>query len=163
MIIKKLLAMSVLVAIALTFAACSKSSKGGAAANSATVKEAASHSHEGWWCDEHGVPEDVCALCNPDLVADFKAKKDWCEKHNRPDSQCFICHPEKEAEFAALYEAKFGKKPPKQRRAAMSTIRMQRRRRLNSIFVNLGHSERSEESTQRLRRSFGRLGSLRMT
>jgi hypothetical protein len=59
------------------------------------------------------VPEEVCAQCNVKLVADFKAKNDWCEKHNRPDSQCFVCHPEKEAEFAALYEAKFGKNPPK--------------------------------------------------
>ena len=73
----------------------------------------AGHSHEGWWCDEHGVPEEVCAQCNTKLVADFKAKGDWCKKHNRPDSQCFVCHPEKEAEFAALYEAKYGKQPPK--------------------------------------------------
>jgi cobalt-zinc-cadmium efflux system membrane fusion protein len=71
------------------------------------------HSHDGWWCDEHGVPEEICALCNVKLVADFKAKGDWCKEHERPDSQCFICHPEKEAEFAAQYEAKYGKKPPK--------------------------------------------------
>jgi hypothetical protein len=113
MITKKLLAMSVVVAIGLSFAACSKSSKDGAAANSAGVTDVAGHSHDGWWCDEHGVPEEVCAQCNTKLVADFKAKNDWCEKHNRPESQCFICHPEKEADFAELYEAKFGKKPPK--------------------------------------------------
>ena len=113
MMIKKLLAMSVVAAIGLSISACSKSSKDGAVANSAGVKEVAGHSHEGWWCDEHGVPEEVCAQCNTKLVADFKAKSDWCEKHNRPDSQCFICHPEKEGEFAALYEAKVGKKPPK--------------------------------------------------
>src|SRR3954453_22686845 len=98
--------------IGVSLAACSKSP-----AKVATVKSdsatVAGHSHEGWWCDEHGVPEDVCAQCNAKLVADFKAKKDWCDKHNRPESQCFICHPEKESEFAALYEAKFGKKPPK--------------------------------------------------
>ena len=113
MITKKLLAMSVVVAIGLSVAACSKSSKDGAAATSAGVTDVAGHSHEGWWCDEHGVPEEVCAQCNAKLVADFKAKNDWCDKHNRPDSQCFVCHPEKEAEFAELYEAKFGKKPPK--------------------------------------------------
>jgi cobalt-zinc-cadmium efflux system membrane fusion protein len=112
MMIKKLLAMSVMVAIGLSIVACSKSNSG-AAGGSAGVKEVAGHSHEGWWCDEHGVPEEVCAQCNTKLIADFKAKKDWCEKHNRPDSQCFVCHPEKEAEFAALYEAKLGKKPPK--------------------------------------------------
>jgi hypothetical protein len=71
------------------------------------------HSHDGWWCDEHGVPEEVCALCNSKLVAGFKAKGDWCSEHDRPESQCFICNPEREAEFAAQYEAKYGKKPPK--------------------------------------------------
>src|SRR3954451_12488677 len=69
--------------------------------------------HDGWWCDEHGVPEEVCARCNTKLVADFKAKGDWCKEHERPDSQCFICHPERQAEFAAQYEAKYGKQPPK--------------------------------------------------
>ncbi|MBL9125378.1 MAG: hypothetical protein JNG90_17200 [Planctomycetaceae bacterium] len=71
------------------------------------------HAHGAWWCDEHGVPEEVCALCDPKLVAGFKANDDWCEKHERPDSQCFACHPEREAEFAAQYEAKYGKQPPK--------------------------------------------------
>jgi hypothetical protein len=75
--------------------------------------EAKPTDHSGWWCNEHGVPEEICARCNSKLVADFKAKGDWCKKHNRPESQCFICHPEKEAEFAAQYEAKYGKKPPK--------------------------------------------------
>lgn len=83
-------------------------------APSGTIKVATDgHSHGGWWCDEHGVPEEICAQCNVKLVADFKAKGDWCEEHQRPDSQCFIHHPEKEAEFAAQYEAKTGKKAPK--------------------------------------------------
>lgn len=69
--------------------------------------------HSGWWCDEHGVPEERCALCDPKLVAEFKATGDWCKMHERPDSQCFVCHPEREAEFAAQYEAKYGKQPPK--------------------------------------------------
>jgi hypothetical protein len=72
----------------------------------------AGHTHEGWWCAEHGVPEEVCTRCDPKLVADFKARGDWCEAHDRPESQCFICHPEKKAEFIALYEAKYGKQPP---------------------------------------------------
>ena len=54
-----------------------------------------------------------CALCHPKIAAEFKAKGDWCKKHDRPDSQCFICHPENQAKFAALYEAKYGKQPPK--------------------------------------------------
>lgn len=71
------------------------------------------HDHSGWWCNEHGVPEEECALCKTSLIADFKAKGDWCDEHNRPDSQCFIHHPENLAKFAARYEAKYGKQPPK--------------------------------------------------
>jgi hypothetical protein len=80
--------------------------------NPATKTANGGHAHGEWWCDEHGVPEEVCARCTVSLVADFKAKGDWCEEHNRPDSQCFICHPEKEQEFAALYKAKYGADPP---------------------------------------------------
>ncbi len=80
---------------------------------SATKVSNDAHNHDSWWCNEHGVPEEVCALCDSKLVADFKAKGDWCKEHDRPESQCFVCNPEKEAEFAAQYEAKYGKKPPK--------------------------------------------------
>ncbi|TWT51719.1 hypothetical protein KOR42_34060 [Thalassoglobus neptunius] len=71
------------------------------------------HDHSGWWCNEHGVPEDECALCKTSLIAEFKEKGDWCEEHNRPDSQCFECHPENFEKFAARYEAKYGEQPPK--------------------------------------------------
>jgi len=91
---------------------CAKS-ESGVPTGTTTDHSEAGHSHSGWWCDEHGVPEEVCALCNTKLVADFKAKGDWCKQHERPDSQCFVCHPETEAHFAAQYEAKYGKKPPK--------------------------------------------------
>jgi hypothetical protein len=80
-----------------------------AAGESATAE----HNHESWWCDEHGVPEEICAQCDPKLAAKFKADGDWCKLHDRPDSQCFICHPELEAKFAERYEAKYNKKPPK--------------------------------------------------
>ena len=70
------------------------------------------HSHGGWWCVEHGVPEEVCTRCSPQLAADFQKKGDWCKEHNRPESQCFICHPDLKAKFAAQYEAKTGHKPP---------------------------------------------------
>jgi hypothetical protein len=109
MLIRNLFAVTAIGLITFSVTACSKSGDNAIAVNAG----ASGHSHEGWWCDEHGVPEEVCALCDTSLVAGFKAKGDWCEKHNRPDSQCFICHPEKEAEFAALYEAKYGKQPPK--------------------------------------------------
>jgi hypothetical protein len=111
MSLRKIFAVVAFGVIGLSVVACSKSDK--AAAGGGTEVADAGHSHEGWWCDEHGVPEEVCARCDTKLVAEFKANGDWCEKHNRPDSQCFICHPEKEAEFAAQYEAKYGKQPPK--------------------------------------------------
>lgn len=111
MSIHKLLAAAALLAVSVTFTACGKTDK--STGTTAGGTKVAAEGHEGWWCPEHGVPEEVCALCDTTLVADFKAKGDWCEKHNRPNSQCFVCHPEKEAEFAALYEAKYGEKPPK--------------------------------------------------
>jgi hypothetical protein len=72
----------------------------------------AGHNLDGWWCTEHGIPEEECSLCSPEAAEKLKAKGDWCEQHDRGDSQCFLCHPELEAKFAARYEAKFGKKPP---------------------------------------------------
>ena len=97
----------------LAVAACNKPAENAATtATSAAQVTDDGHTHGEWWCSEHGVPEEVCALCNTMLVADFKAKGDWCQEHNRPDSQCFECHPEKQAGFAALYEAKYGHQPP---------------------------------------------------
>ena len=109
---RNLFAVTAIALIGFSVAACNHSGEKAGAVAEAT-SGASAHNHESWWCDEHGVPEEVCALCHAKLVGDFKSKGDWCEKQNRPDSQCFICHPEKEAEFAALYEAKYGKQPPK--------------------------------------------------
>jgi hypothetical protein len=69
--------------------------------------------HAGWWCVEHGVPEEECARCDATLAAGFKEKGDWCDEHNRPESQCFLCSAKRFDKFAARYEAKFGKQPPK--------------------------------------------------
>ncbi len=76
------------------------------------VADAKQDDHSGWWCDEHGVPEEVCALCNAKVAAEYKRKGDWCKEHDRPDSQCFLHHPELKEKFAALYRAKYGKEPP---------------------------------------------------
>jgi cobalt-zinc-cadmium efflux system membrane fusion protein len=70
------------------------------------------HDHAGWWCDEHGVPEEVCGQCNAKLAAEFKKKGDWCQDHDRPKSQCFQCDPKLKEKFAAQYRAKYGKEPP---------------------------------------------------
>jgi cobalt-zinc-cadmium efflux system membrane fusion protein len=115
MSIRSSFAVMAVVLVGFTVAACSKPGNTSAvdASDDAAHVATGSHTHEGWWCNEHGVPEEVCALCDTSLVAGFKAKGDWCEKHNRPDSQCFICHPEKEAETPPPPEAKYGKQPPK--------------------------------------------------
>lgn len=99
----------------LAIAGCAQSNDVQTAQRSPDIaaKTGTTHTHEAWWCDEHGMPEEVCAQCSAKLAADFKRKGDWCAEHERPDSQCFVCHPELEAKFAAHYEAKYGKQPPK--------------------------------------------------
>lgn len=82
-------------------------------AHEIAAKSGKEHDHSGWWCNEHGVPEEICSLCDSKVAAELQKKGDWCKEHDRADSQCFICHPELEAKFAAQYEAKYGKKPPK--------------------------------------------------
>ena len=75
--------------------------------------EGDSHDHGGWWCAEHGIPEEECSLCSVKAADNFKDKGDWCEEHNRAESQCFKCDPSRAEKFAKLYEAKFGHKPSK--------------------------------------------------
>src|SRR5207302_9682492 len=78
----------------------------------ATKGDKKDHDHGGWWCDEHGVPEEVCGQCNAKVAAEFRKRGDWSKEHDRPDSQCFVCHPDLKEKFAALYRAKYGKEPP---------------------------------------------------
>lgn len=71
--------------------------------------------HAGWWCDEHGIPEDECSMCSDAYAKTCKAKGDWCKEHERAMSQCFYttCKPERRAFYAAKYLEKFdGKAPP---------------------------------------------------
>jgi hypothetical protein len=72
------------------------------------------HKHDGWWCDEHGIPEEECSMCLPKKTVEkeFKAKGDWCAEHARAKSQCFKCDPSLKEKFAAKYRAKFGTDPP---------------------------------------------------
>lgn len=102
----------------LTLAAIAQSGCGASTSNPQAQDKASSPApvatadHDGWWCAEHGIPEDRCAQCSAQVAAECKSKGDWCSQHDRPDSQCFVCHPEQAKQFAALYEAKFGKAPP---------------------------------------------------
>jgi hypothetical protein len=68
--------------------------------------------HEGWWCDEHGVPEAECSMCSAKVAKECKAKGDWCDKHDRAKSQCFICDPKLRDKYNAVYKAKTGKDMP---------------------------------------------------
>ena len=66
------------------------------------------------WCNEHGVYEDECFICHPELKSEVAAdvethKHDrdhgpaeasqntnrlWCNEHGVYEDECFICHPE---------------------------------------------------------------------
>jgi hypothetical protein len=102
-----------LVSIALVGCGQSNPTQDGKAAKKpAQAAETKAHEHEGWWCAEHGVPEEECSQCNVKVAADFKKKGDWCEEHDRAKSQCFKCDPKLKEKYTALYRAKEGKEPP---------------------------------------------------
>ena len=69
--------------------------------------------HDGWWCDPHGIPEEMCSLCLPEdeVKKRFKDTGDWCKIHERAQSQCFKCDPSKYKKFEDMHIAKFGKAP----------------------------------------------------
>ncbi len=71
----------------------------------------ASGKHDGWWCQEHGVPEYLCSLCSDAVEAKCKKEGDWCKLHDRAQSQCFKCDPSKYKKFEDMYVVKYNKKP----------------------------------------------------
>ncbi len=85
-------------------------STNGDSTNSPTTN--AANDHSGWWCVEHGIPEEECSMCSAKVATDCKEKGDWCEEHNRAKSQCFKCDPSLAEKYTNLYEAKYGKQPP---------------------------------------------------
>jgi hypothetical protein len=108
-----------LAALSAVVVGCGRSEDKQAKANTENVMTQSTHEgqpgnrdHSGWWCAEHGVPEEICGLCNAKFAGECKKKGDWCKEHERPESQCFICHPDKKEQFAAQYRAKYGKEPP---------------------------------------------------
>lgn len=73
---------------------------------------APSDSGHGWWCDEHGVIEEECSMCQKDVFKKLKPS-DICTNHpDRAKSQCFICNPKLWEKSQAAYVAKYGKNPP---------------------------------------------------
>ena len=67
--------------------------------------------HDGWWCQEHGVPEHMCSLCSDEVAATLKKEGDWCKEHDRAASQCFKCNPARYKKFEDMYVAKYGNAP----------------------------------------------------
>src|SRR5579859_6427561 len=108
-------------ASAFAAAGCGKEDgKGGQANNGKPEKkstndsdEKKTHDHSGWWCEEHGLPESLCSLCNNEVAAKCKKDGDWCKLHDRAKSQCFKCEPKLYEKYAAMYQANFGKAPPR--------------------------------------------------
>jgi hypothetical protein len=70
------------------------------------------HDHSGWWCDEHGVVEAECSMCQKKVFARLKPSE-LCPKHpDRAAAQCFICNPELWEKSKAVHVAKVGAEPP---------------------------------------------------
>ncbi|MBI4559584.1 MAG: efflux RND transporter periplasmic adaptor subunit [Candidatus Hydrogenedentes bacterium] len=49
------------------------------------------------WCGEHGVYEDECEICHPELASKKKTRESeelQCPEHHLPEHECGICHPE---------------------------------------------------------------------
>jgi len=103
-----------LAAVAVVIGGCGQPKGGDAKAKDkpTEVAQKKGHDHSGWWCAEHGVPEEMCSACSDKVAKELKAKGDWCDKHDRAMSQCFICDPKAKEKFAAMYRAKYGKEPP---------------------------------------------------
>ena len=103
-------ALALFAAIALVAGGCDKPA-GTGAAKAPEKATPAEHDHSGWWCDEHGLPEEVCDLCSRKFREAEKAKGNWCE-HSRVKSSCFKCNPGLREKYAAEHAAKLGKAPP---------------------------------------------------
>ena len=60
------------------------------------------------WCNEHGLYEDECLICHPELanksknanateekaVSERDPNRLWCNEHGLYEDECLICHPE---------------------------------------------------------------------
>ena len=101
------------IAFVLVSIGCNKNeTKSGQQAKASTEPKSET-THAGWWCGEHGVPEEMCSICMSEAAAKkkFKDNGDWCKEHNRAESQCFKCDPARYTKFEEMFVAKYGKKP----------------------------------------------------
>jgi hypothetical protein len=111
--------LTLLACVALVAAGCGKDEgpgnqgkgKGGQGEQQAKNKEGdkKAQDHSGWWCEEHGIPEHLCKMCDEKL----KTAADVTCEHDLVKSQCFRCNPQKREHYARMYRAKYeGKDPP---------------------------------------------------
>ena len=76
------------------------------------AKAEADEGGHGWWCDDHGVVEEECSVCQSKAFKKLKPDE-ICPKHpDRAKAQCFICNPDLWEKSKAVYVAKYGKEPP---------------------------------------------------
>ena len=109
---KRLGLAAILVTVSLLVTGCEKEAPIAKGESDVAPSATATHDHSGWWCPEHGIPEEECSMCSASYAKECKEKGDWCEEHNRAKSQCFKCDPSLAEKYAKLYVAKYGKKPP---------------------------------------------------
>lgn len=98
------LCLSLFLASALVFSACSKEHSAADGHEHADGDGHAAHAEPGVtpgshadWCGEHEIAESKCTRCDPSLVAAFKATHDWCAEHGLPESQCVQCDPRRKS------------------------------------------------------------------
>jgi len=95
---------------ALLAAGCKDTGKDG---KEQAQKKAEPKEDEDWWCKEHGVPEEVCTLCDVKLRAKIQARpQEWCALHKRAKNICFKCDPKLQEKWAQAYRDKYNKEPP---------------------------------------------------
>lgn len=106
---RRLLPFAVLLGGVLLIGCADKDTPKAQSKGTATESKSAKTDH-GWWCSEHGIPEDDCLMCKMS-EAELKKKGDWCE-HDYAKSQCFVCNPKLREQYAKIYRDKYGKEPP---------------------------------------------------
>ena len=81
----------------LCLAGCGDAAAGGTGASGGEAnrgaEEAGRQGDPSDWCTGHGLPESQCTLCNPSLIAQYRASGDWCPEHGFPESVCPQCNP----------------------------------------------------------------------
>jgi len=81
------------VAITLLLASCCSPEPEGTSSEEPATHSSGIVADPADWCGGCGLPESMCTVCNPGLIAEYKAKGDYCEEHGFPESVCPVCNP----------------------------------------------------------------------